>query len=125
MAGARETARNEKFEKAEAQRNAEANQVTTDPAELERKQETLRIREEQRERNAQVTKSGVITNKARTPGGENKGAVDAEDYEGAWNKDELQEEVESRGLTVEGSGANGAVLKSDLIAALQKDDAKK
>ena len=49
---------------------------------------------------------------------------DAEDYESAWNKDDLLAEVESRGLMVEGTGEGGRVLKADLIAALQKDDAK-
>lgn len=54
--------------------------------------------------------------------GTDDGAVD---YEAdGWSKDELQAEAEKRGLTVEGSGANGNVVKADLIAALQKNDAE-
>ena len=51
-------------------------------------------------------------------------AAEVEDYESAWNKDDLLAEVEARGLVVEGTGEGGRVLKADLIAALQKDDAK-
>jgi hypothetical protein len=39
------------------------------------------------------------------------------------SKDELQAEVDRRGITVEGSGANGNVVKDDLVAALEADDA--
>lgn len=38
--------------------------------------------------------------------------------------EELQAEADRRGLTVEGTGTGGNVLKSDLVAALQADDAK-
>jgi hypothetical protein len=36
--------------------------------------------------------------------------------------DELRAEVEKRGLEVQGSGADGNVLKKDLVAALEADD---
>ena len=36
--------------------------------------------------------------------------------------DELKAEAEKRGLEVEGTGANGNVLKADLVAALEADD---
>jgi hypothetical protein len=39
--------------------------------------------------------------------------------------DDLQAEADSRGLTVEGTGANGNVLKEDLVTALEADDASK
>lgn len=39
--------------------------------------------------------------------------------------DELKTEAESRGLTVEGTGKDGNVLKGDLVAALEADDASK
>ena len=39
--------------------------------------------------------------------------------------DDLQAEADSRGLTVEGTGANGNVLKADLMTALEEDDAAK
>lgn len=39
--------------------------------------------------------------------------------------DELKAEAEKRDLTVEGTGANGNVLKGDLVAALEADDATK
>lgn len=38
--------------------------------------------------------------------------------------DELQAEADRRALSVRGSGARGAVVKSDLVAALQADDAR-
>jgi hypothetical protein len=60
---------------------------------------------------------------AGASGGSASGGSEAVDYEGAWNKDELLEEAEKRGLTVSGSGKDGNVLKSDLVAALQADDA--
>lgn len=50
---------------------------------------------------------------------------ETESYESSWNKDELQAEVEKRGLEVEGTGEGGRVLKADLAAALEADDAKK
>lgn len=36
--------------------------------------------------------------------------------------DDLHEMADTRGLTVDGTGANGNVLKSDLVAALEADD---
>lgn len=36
----------------------------------------------------------------------------------SWNKDDLLEEAARRGLTVEGTGHDGAVLKADLLRAL-------
>lgn len=39
--------------------------------------------------------------------------------------DELKGEAEKRQLVVTGSGANGNVLKGDLVAALEADDASK
>ena len=38
--------------------------------------------------------------------------------------EDLNAEVARRGLTVTGSGKDGNVLKSDLVAALKADDAK-
>lgn len=38
--------------------------------------------------------------------------------------DALQDAADERGLSVVGTGANGNVLKKDLVAALQADDAK-
>lgn len=39
--------------------------------------------------------------------------------------DELKAEAEKRDLTVEGTGKDGNVLKGDLVAALEADDAAK
>lgn len=39
-----------------------------------------------------------------------------------WKKADLEAEAERRGLEVEGSGNNGAVVKADLVAALEADD---
>ena len=39
--------------------------------------------------------------------------------------DELAKEAEARGLTVTGTGKDGAVLKADVVAALQTDDASR
>ena len=50
--------------------------------------------------------------------------IDA-DYDVSWNKDELQAEVDRRGLTVKGTGEGGRVLKEDLIKAIRKDDKAK
>lgn len=36
--------------------------------------------------------------------------------------EELQAEVDKRGLAVEGTGKDGNVLKRDLVAALEQDD---
>lgn len=47
----------------------------------------------------------------------------AQDYD-ASTKDELQAEADKRGLTVKGTGADGAALKADLVKALEKDDKK-
>lgn len=66
---------------------------------------------------------GAPANKRAPAPGSNKG-IGPEDYEGAWSKDELEAEAESRGLTVKGSGEGGRVLKADLVKALEKDDAK-
>jgi hypothetical protein len=38
---------------------------------------------------------------------------------------DLQAEADRRGLTVTGTGANGNIVKDDLVAALQTDDAAK
>lgn len=38
--------------------------------------------------------------------------------------EDLQAEADRRELSVEGTGSNGNVLKKDLVAALQADDAK-
>ncbi|MET1061746.1 MAG: hypothetical protein ABWX71_02525 [Aeromicrobium sp.] len=37
--------------------------------------------------------------------------------------DELAEEADKRGLEVEGTGKDGKVVKADLVAALEADDA--
>lgn len=52
------------------------------------------------------------------------GAEEEVEGYGSWSKDELQAEADGRGLTVEGSGQGGGVLKADLAAALEADDAK-
>jgi hypothetical protein len=44
------------------------------------------------------------------------------DYE-SHKKDDLQAEADRRGLEVEGTGADGAVVKDDLVEALEADDA--
>lgn len=44
------------------------------------------------------------------------------DYE-SHLKDDLQGEADRRGLEVEGTGADGNVVKDDLVAALEADDA--
>lgn len=50
-------------------------------------------------------------------------AVEAEpEGYAAQTKAELAAEAEERGLTIEGTGADGNVLKDDLIAALEADD---
>jgi hypothetical protein len=38
------------------------------------------------------------------------------------NKTDLETEVERRGLEVEGTGRDGAIVKDDLVAALTADD---
>lgn len=38
--------------------------------------------------------------------------------------DDLRAEADRRGLTVDGTGTDGKVLKSDLVAALKADDSK-
>jgi hypothetical protein len=43
------------------------------------------------------------------------------DYE-SWTSEALAEEAARRGLTVEGTGANGNVVKADNIAALEAAD---
>lgn len=51
--------------------------------------------------------------------------TDEDDDEDGYDKmsvEDLQSEIDSRGLEVEGTGANGNVLKRDLIAALEADD---
>jgi hypothetical protein len=49
------------------------------------------------------------------------GRIDG-DYE-QHGKDDLQREADLRGLTVEGTGANGNVLKDDLVDSLLAHDA--
>jgi len=44
------------------------------------------------------------------------------DYEKDHEKADLQAEADARGLEVKGTGANGAVLKEDLVNALQDND---
>lgn len=41
------------------------------------------------------------------------------------NKDALQAEADRRGLTVNGTGKDGAIVKDDLVAALEADDASR
>lgn len=45
------------------------------------------------------------------------------DY-GSHKADELQAEADRRGLSIEGTGAGGNVLKDDLVKALEADDAQ-
>lgn len=49
------------------------------------------------------------------------GAGETDGYVG-WKVDDLAAEAEKRGLTVEGSGKDGKVVKADLVAALDADD---
>lgn len=51
--------------------------------------------------------------------------VDADEQEtyGRWQKPQLESEVARRGLDVEGTGRDGAVLVDDLRNALRADDA--
>ena len=58
---------------------------------------------------------------AQTPGQAAGSAPSQPDYE-SQAADDLQAEAERRNLTVEGTGANGNVLKKDLIAALRASD---
>lgn len=44
------------------------------------------------------------------------------DYDKNGTKDELQAEADARNLTVTGTGANGAVIKEDLVKALNNSD---
>ena len=46
---------------------------------------------------------------------------ESEDYS-ALSKDDLEKEAAERGLEVEGSGADGNVVKDDLISALEQSD---
>lgn len=55
----------------------------------------------------------VTENKARTPAAENM----AQNLD-SMTKDELAALAEERGVSVQGSGANGNVLKSDYLDAL-------
>ena len=51
------------------------------------------------------------------------GALEGEgDSYAAQSVEELQAEADSRGLEVEGSGADGRVLKADLVTALEAHD---
>lgn len=50
------------------------------------------------------------------------GSKSASSY-GSQKVDALEAEAEKRGLEVEGSGADGKVVKADLVAALEADDA--
>lgn len=60
-----------------------------------------------------------------TPGEDTGGSPDpdpiTEDY-GSYSPELLQGEVERRGLTVEGTGASGNVVKGDLVSALEAND---
>lgn len=51
-----------------------------------------------------------------------KGSDSGSNYTGT--KDELQAEADKRGLEVEGTGKDGAVVKADLVKALEADDAE-
>lgn len=51
--------------------------------------------------------------------------ADADKTYGEMTVKELQAEADERGLTVEGSGANGNVLQEDLLTALKADDEAK
>lgn len=42
---------------------------------------------------------------------------------GSQKAGDLQDEADKRGLTVDGTGKDGAVVKADLVAALEADDA--
>lgn len=71
-----------------------------------------------------------ITNPKAWEGGDAPQAGDGDSDESAADKgyadrkvDELQAEADERGLEVEGSGKDGKVLKADLVAALEADDA--
>ena len=86
--------------------------------------------------NTTVMVDGVIYD-AGTPESDIKGEITAQ---GVWDgeadakeetgsagysskgADELKAEAEKRGLEVEGTGANGNVLKDDLVKALEADD---
>lgn len=57
---------------------------------------------------------GPAENKAARGPAENKSAEDLE----SMTKAELQAEADRRGVEVEGTGANGAVTKADLVRAL-------
>jgi predicted metallo-beta-lactamase superfamily hydrolase len=41
-----------------------------------------------------------------------------------YNKDKLQEVADAAGIEVKGTGADGAVLKEDLVKALRKETKK-
>ena len=57
--------------------------------------------------------------------GSGSGSGDGDKGYAGQSPDELKAEAEKRGLTVTGTGANGNVLKGDLVAALEADDASK
>jgi len=59
----------------------------------------------------------------RAEGGVGSGDDSRSEYE-AQDKAKLERIASRRGLTVEGTGANGAVLKTDLVEALVAADAK-
>jgi hypothetical protein len=50
-----------------------------------------------------------------------QGDGDGEDYEG-WPKGDLEAEATRRSLAIAGTGTNGNVVVSDLVAALKADD---
>jgi hypothetical protein len=63
---------------------------------------------------------GIVSNVV--PPAEPSAAITG-DYD-SHSVEELQVEADRRGLTVEGTGANGNVVKGDLVSALEADDAK-
>lgn len=63
----------------------------------------------------------------RTDGDPNSGDSASGGDDTSYNndtKDDLQDEVDRRGLEVQGSGANSKVLKSDLVSALEAHDSE-
>lgn len=71
----------------------------------------------------EVAKDGGGVQLSAEPAGEN---ADVEPEPGYYDDElveDLQTEADRRGLTVRGTGANGNVVKSDLVDALKADDA--
>lgn len=69
-----------------------------------------------------LAKRLVADGVAKLPGAEASGGPITGDY-ASQKPSDLQAEADRRGLTVEGTGADGNVLKADLVAALEADDA--